>query len=166
MKRKHMDLSKRQKLEPSLKSVYKCPFMIRYSFVAYCKNKALKKPDIFYRVKITQVNFHHTCQMTTIVHRQRLEKSGGLQPDLNGLNDIISLLCEKPMLQSDVLRPLLAKYPPCMILMVDLKVFVGCYQKCAVIYFVLETEFSWTVRKDNTTRWAGHTLALSSRILT
>jgi hypothetical protein len=57
---KHMDLSKRRKLEPSLKSVYKCPFIIRYSFVAYCKNKALKKPESFYRVKITQVNFHHT----------------------------------------------------------------------------------------------------------
>jgi hypothetical protein len=35
-----------------------------------------------------------------------------LQPDLNGLNDIMSLLREKPMLQSDVLQPLLAKYLP------------------------------------------------------
>jgi hypothetical protein len=64
--RKHVNVSKRQKLEPTLKSVYKCPFIICYSFVAYCKNKALKKPDIFYHVKITHVNFHHTCQMTTI----------------------------------------------------------------------------------------------------
>jgi hypothetical protein len=80
--------------------------------VAYCKNKALKKPDIFYHVKITQVNFHHVCQMTTVFHRQALEKSGGLQPDLNGLNDIMSLLREKPMLQIHVLRPLLTKYLP------------------------------------------------------
>jgi hypothetical protein len=50
--------------------------------------------------------------MTTIFHRHAPQKSGGLQPDLNGLNDIMSLLCEKPMLQSDVLRPLLAKYLP------------------------------------------------------
>ncbi len=110
--RKHPDKSKRRKLEPTLKSVYKCPFIIRYSFVAYTKNKALKKPDIFYHVKITHVNFHHTCQMTTIFHRQALQKSGGLQPDLNGLNDIMSLLWEKPMLWSDVLRPLLTKYLP------------------------------------------------------
>ena len=110
--RKHTDLSKRRKLEPTLKSVYKCPFIIRYSFVAYCKNTALKKPDIFYQVKITQVNFEHTCQMTTIFHRQALQKSGGLQPNLNGLNDIMSLLREKPMLQSSVLRPLIAKYLP------------------------------------------------------
>ncbi len=41
-----------------------------------------------------------------------LQKLGGLQPDLNGLNDIMSLLQEKPMLQSDVLRPLLTKYLP------------------------------------------------------
>jgi hypothetical protein len=50
--------------------------------------------------------------MTTIFHRQALQKSGGLQPDLNGLNDIMSLLREKPMLQSDILRPLLTKYLP------------------------------------------------------
>jgi hypothetical protein len=80
--------------------------------VAYCRNRALKKPDVFYQVKITHVNFVHTCQMTTIFHRQALQKSGGLQPDLNGLNDIMSLLREKPMLQSDVLQPLLAKYLP------------------------------------------------------
>jgi hypothetical protein len=75
-------------------------------------NKALKKPDIFYHVKITHVNFHHPCQMTTIFHQHALQKSGGLQPDLNGLNDIMSLLWEKPMLRSDVLCPLLAKYRP------------------------------------------------------
>jgi hypothetical protein len=50
--------------------------------------------------------------MSTIFHRQALHKSGSLQPDLNGLNDIMFLLREKPMLQSDVLRPLLAKYLP------------------------------------------------------
>jgi hypothetical protein len=50
--------------------------------------------------------------MTTIFHGQVLQKYGGLQPDLNGLNDIMSLLCEKPTLQSDVLQPLLAKHVP------------------------------------------------------
>jgi hypothetical protein len=66
--RKHADVSKRRKLEPTLKSVYKCSFIVRYSFVAYCKNKALKKPEVFYHVKITHINFHRTCQMTTIFH--------------------------------------------------------------------------------------------------
>jgi hypothetical protein len=41
-----------------------------------------------------------------------LQKYGGLQPNLNKLNNIMSLLWEKPMLQLDVLRPLLAKYLP------------------------------------------------------
>jgi hypothetical protein len=93
-------------------SSLKCPFIIRYSFVAYCKNRAFKKPDIFYHVKITNVNFAHTRQMTTIFHQQALQKSGGLQPDLNGVNDIMSLLREKPMLQSEALRTPLAKYLP------------------------------------------------------
>jgi ankyrin repeat protein len=72
----------------------------------------LKKSDVLYRVKITHVNFVHTCQMTRTFHRQALQKSGGLQPNLKGLNDIMSLLCKKPMLQSNVLQPLLAKYLP------------------------------------------------------
>jgi hypothetical protein len=50
--------------------------------------------------------------MTTIFLRQALQKSGGLQPDLNGLNGIMSHLCEKPMLQPNILQPLLAKYLP------------------------------------------------------
>jgi hypothetical protein len=66
--RKRPNPDKRHKLELMLKSVYKCPFIIWYSFVAYCKNRALKKHDIFYRVKITHVNFVHTCQMTMIFH--------------------------------------------------------------------------------------------------
>jgi hypothetical protein len=110
--RKHPDVSKRRKLEPTLKSVYKCLFIIWYSFVAYCKKRALKKPDIFYHAKITHINYHNTCQMSTTFHRQALQKSGCLQPDLNGLKDIMYLLREKPMLQSNVLQPLLAKYLP------------------------------------------------------
>jgi hypothetical protein len=55
--RKHADPSKRSKIAPTLKSVYKCPFILRYSFVEYYRNKTLKKPDIFYQVKITQVNY-------------------------------------------------------------------------------------------------------------
>jgi hypothetical protein len=54
--RKHPDISKRRKLEPALKSIHKCLFIIWYSFVAYCKKRALKKPDTFYHVKITHVN--------------------------------------------------------------------------------------------------------------
>jgi hypothetical protein len=48
--RKHLDVSKRRKLEPTLKSVYKCPFIIWYSYAAYCKNRLLKKRDIFYHM--------------------------------------------------------------------------------------------------------------------
>jgi hypothetical protein len=45
--------------------------------------------------------------MTTIFHQQALQKSGGLQqpvqPDLNGLNDIMLFLPLKPMLKANVL---------------------------------------------------------------
>jgi hypothetical protein len=198
--------------------------------------------------------------MSTIFHRQALQKSGCLQPDLNGLNDIMSLLREKSILQSDVLQPLLAKYLPFyaatdlmfivnfrlqaqhwlvtngdkeltmeearhlsskrrwaskefllkddnpmlkqnltallrkvmqedsstwdalgfldqtkkanpaliiesnMMLLVDPKPSVGCYPRCAVIFYVLESASSWTVRNDKTTPLTGLTLVLLSRI--
>jgi hypothetical protein len=78
----------------------------------YCKKKQLEKPNIFYQVKITGVNYEHTCQLSTVFHGESKQKNGTLQPDLNGLNNIISLLCEKPNLKPDLLHPLLLKYIP------------------------------------------------------
>jgi hypothetical protein len=60
-------------------------------------------------VKITKVIFIHTCQLTIIFDRQALQKSGGCQPNLTGLNNVMTLLCQKPNLQSDILRPVLTK---------------------------------------------------------
>jgi hypothetical protein len=78
----------------------------------YSHDKERKKPDIFYQVKITGVNYEHTCQLYTVFHRESKQKNGTLQPDLNGLSDIIGLLLEKPNLKPDLLRPLLLKYIP------------------------------------------------------
>jgi hypothetical protein len=86
--------------------------------------------------------------MSTIFHRQALQKSGSLQPDLNGLNDIMSLLREKPMLQSDVLRPLLAKYLP----------FYAATDSMFVVNFRLRAQH-WFVTNGNkelTMAEAGH----------
>jgi hypothetical protein len=78
--RKHPDLSKRCMLEPTLKSIYKCPFITWYNFVVYMyyENRALKEPDIFYHVNIPHVNFVHTCQRTTIFYWQALQTSACL----------------------------------------------------------------------------------------
>jgi hypothetical protein len=77
------------------------------------KRLHLKKPNIFYWVKITGVNYEHTCQLSTLFHRESKQKKGTLQPDLNGLNDIsIGLLREKPNFKPDILQPLLLKYIP------------------------------------------------------
>jgi hypothetical protein len=110
--RLHEDPAKLRKIETSAKSVYKCPFEIRYSFMGYSQNKESKKPNIFYWVKITGVNYEHTCQLSTVFHRESKQKNGTLQPDLNGLSDIIGLLRETPNLKTDLLQPLLLKYIP------------------------------------------------------
>ena len=110
--RLHEDPAKRRRVVISPKKVYQCPFEIRYSFIDYCNNTESKKPNIFYRVKVTKVNLEHTCQLSTIFHRETKQKNGSHQPDLNGLTDIISLLREKPNLKPEFLRPLLLKYLP------------------------------------------------------
>ena len=110
--RLHPDRAKRRKVETSAKTLYQCPFQIRYSFMNYSKKTPTKKPNIFYRVKITRVNYEHTCQLSTVFHRESKQKNGTLQPDLNGLSDIIGLLREKHILKPDLLRPLLLKYIP------------------------------------------------------
>jgi hypothetical protein len=58
----------RSKAETSVKTIYKCPFEIRYSFMNYCKKTPTKNPDNFYRVKITGVNYKHACQLSTVFH--------------------------------------------------------------------------------------------------
>jgi hypothetical protein len=58
------------------------------------------------------VNYQHTCQLSTVFHQESKQKNGTQQPDLNGLNDIIGLLCEKPNLKPDLLQPPLLKYIP------------------------------------------------------
>jgi hypothetical protein len=64
----------------------------------YSHNKESKKPNIFYQVKITGVNYEHTCQLSTVFHRESKQKDSTLQPDLNGLSNIIGQLYEKPNL--------------------------------------------------------------------
>jgi hypothetical protein len=101
--RLHDSPSKCRKIETLVKNACRCPFEIRYSFINYCHNKDSKKLNIFYPVKITKVNYQHTCQLSTVFHQESKQKNGTLQPDLNGLNHIIALLREKPNLKPDLL---------------------------------------------------------------
>ena len=92
------------------KEAIQCPFEIRYSFLDYPRLD--KKPDIFYHVKITACTYQHTCELSPIAHRQAKRRAGKLQPDLNGMGDVIRLLREKPMLDHRILRSLLLRYLP------------------------------------------------------
>eukprot|EP00978_Attheya_sp_CCMP212_P028319 scaffold97455_cov78-Attheya_sp.AAC.2 len=73
-------------------------------------NTKFKKLDIFYKIKITYIKYHHNCELTTIFHHKAKGMSGNAQPDLWGLNHILSLLREKPNLTAEVLPLLLLKY--------------------------------------------------------
>jgi hypothetical protein len=107
----HTIPEKQRAVAPTLKETYDCPFEIRYSFLDYHRTDHPDKvPDVFYFVKITHVDFNHSCFLNTEWARQAKQKNGSCQPSLDGMNDILSLLKAKPMLKADVLRPLLLKY--------------------------------------------------------
>jgi hypothetical protein len=94
---------------PSLKEKL-CPFKILYSFQGISGFK--KKDKMCYQVKITTVDYEHTCELSPASCRLALKGSGKLIPDLAGLQDILSILREHPTLDHKVLRTLLQKYVP------------------------------------------------------
>jgi hypothetical protein len=87
-----------------------CPFKILYAFQGVVKNQ--KKDNIMYQVKITTVDFEHTCDLSPTSCRLALKVAGKLTPHLPGLQDVLSLLCESPHMDYKVLRCLLQKYVP------------------------------------------------------
>jgi hypothetical protein len=63
-------------------------------------------------VKITSVDYNHTCDLAPESLRLALKASCKLIPDLAGLQDVLSILQEHPHLDHKVLRTLLQKYVP------------------------------------------------------
>ena len=61
----------------SLKEQIKCPFKILFSLVGH--KEINKKPGIFYRVKITNVDPNHTCRMSVAHHHLALQRQGKLE---------------------------------------------------------------------------------------
>jgi hypothetical protein len=105
----HQDLSKQRKQKVSVKAQC-CPFFISYACVNVIATE--KKPDVFYLARVVSVDYNHTCSMSTTSHCVALHLSGQAQPNLEGMNTILSLLKEQPGLPNTLLRPLLQKYLP------------------------------------------------------
>jgi hypothetical protein len=101
---------KQQVRTPSLKEKL-CPFKILYSFQKKDKGSK-KKENIYYHVKITTVDYEHTCKLSPKSCRLALKGGGKLIPDLAGLQDVLSILREHPTLDHKVLCSLLHKYVP------------------------------------------------------
>jgi hypothetical protein len=65
-----------------------------------------------YRVKITTVDFEHTCDLSPASCHLALKVAGKLIPHLPGLQDVLSILCEDPNMDYKLLCCLLQKYVP------------------------------------------------------
>jgi hypothetical protein len=87
-----------------------CPFKILYSFQGVLASD--KKDNIMYRVKITTVDFEHTCDLSPNSCRLALKGAGKLIPHLPGLQDVLAILRSNPSTDHKLLRCLLQKYVP------------------------------------------------------
>ena len=105
----HGDASKQRRQKVSVKEL-NCPFFISYALMNVIKHE--KKPNTFYQMRIVSVSYDHNCCMSTTSHRVALRQSGQGQPNLEGMNTVLSLLKEQPGLPNTLLRPLLQKYLP------------------------------------------------------
>ena len=102
-------IQKRRKVEISLKVQYKCPFHIQYSHIGL--SGKVKKPRIFYHVKITNVNANHTCELSTQCFRNAVASSRGqVKVSLSGMNSLLQILKVSPSTPAIVLRPLLRQF--------------------------------------------------------
>jgi hypothetical protein len=110
---------------PSPKQTYQCPFIVAYSLIDFPKNRALQKPTIFYKVKITRVNLHHTCQLDTTCHGVAVQKSGQLQRNIELLNQIIDNMWQRPDYDTYHLRPVLESSMPASFGSVDAQAWVN-----------------------------------------
>jgi hypothetical protein len=112
--RLHEDETKRRKIPQNPKEAVACPFQILYSLLGGPKSthKDAKISKIYYRVKITNSCFKHSCGLNTRSHREARQRAGNTLPDLNGVQDIVSMLRQRPTLSCSDLRPFLQKYIP------------------------------------------------------
>ena len=108
--RKHEEQNRRRNNDISPKLEVRCPFYIGFNYVKKPSKNAL--PRVYYRVKITRNVPTHTCELNTASHREAVQKSGKLQPNLVGVAGIVDMLRQQPNLPCATLRPLIERYIP------------------------------------------------------
>jgi hypothetical protein len=113
-RRLHADETKRRKILQNPKEEVACPFQILCSSlgVPKCMHKDAILPKICCRVKITNSCFKHSCGLNTRSHREARQRAGNALPDLNGVQDIVSMLRQRLTLSCSDLPPFLQKHIP------------------------------------------------------
>ena len=96
--------------ENKMKVLFDCQFHIKMSVIVTLRDH--RKYSAFCPARITAVNLEHNHDLSTISHRKAMRRSGRLALDLKPLQVLLTLLREKPNLDSQTLRPLLLKHLP------------------------------------------------------
>ena len=93
-----------------MKVLYDCQFHIKMSYIVSLRDH--RKYSAFCPARITSVHLEHNHDLSTISHRKAMRRSGRLALDLKPLQVLLTLLREKPNLDTQTLRPLLLKHLP------------------------------------------------------
>ena len=121
-----------------MKSVIKCPFVIRFSILGIKKKN---KAAIFHTVNVTHVNPNHKCTLSNISFRTatRISKSPN-KIDLNALKVVIECMKVDPHLPALHLRPLLRA---CIPLNTDISTaYLSRFRRRCQLYLASEKDVS------------------------
>ena len=100
---------KRRANHTSLKKQCSCPFQSRYSYLEYQHKNHI--PTSLYKIKITECNYNHTYQLSSIFYKTaNLQLHGTCKLNLNGMNSILILFKSNPATYASSLRPILMEY--------------------------------------------------------
>ena len=96
----------KNKTDPTLKEIIKCPFILRYSYVNKPRN--INGCLSLFNVKITSSVSDHNCTLAPDKQRKALASGGKLGAiDLTSMQSIIERLKDRPHLSPIELRPML-----------------------------------------------------------
>eukprot|EP00978_Attheya_sp_CCMP212_P021516 scaffold62881_cov29-Attheya_sp.AAC.1 len=93
-----------------MKALYDCKFHIMMSYIVSPKES--QSFSSFLPARIASANYEHSHDLSTVTHRKAMKRSGRLTLELKPLQVLLTLLREKPNLDSQTLRPLLLKHLP------------------------------------------------------
>ena len=81
-------------------------FVIKHFHVGYTSSKHIQQPSMFYKLKITQSHYEHTCKLSEVFYNQTIHVSrGNVKLNIDGMDALLVILKETSSGDPMILRP-------------------------------------------------------------